>query len=221
MKKAPADELWKEDDILLKEDDICKKEDDLEDDLLEEGPPEEHGTCGKGLKDHKDASQCEDLILHPPRNMVDDRSGQNIPDLTHRNNVLFLPAAGTTTNVVSASHSNSFVQSGRLGKGLEDKLRLHTGINDKESSTARNEKGTGELLLVPGNKDNSMDRNVMIEDAGQLTPSMGHPTHHTAKSTQYPSINTMVLVVPGSDRNDGGGEEHTIPDPDHPPPQPR
>ena len=118
-KEALGNELCDEDDVLLKEDDFGKKEDDLEDDLLEESSPKEHGTCVMGPKDPKDASQNEDLVLHPPRNLVEDKSGQDEPDLseallTPRDYAMFLFAGGTTANVVSANQYNFFVQSGRF-----------------------------------------------------------------------------------------------------------
>ena len=91
---------------------------------------------------------------------------------------------------------------------------------DKELTVVRNKEETGGLLLDDdeagtGNKDNTMDSIMLLEDIGQVTPSMGQLYHHTDKSTQYPNSNTMVLVVPESDRNVGSGED-TIPDPDHP-----
>ena len=76
-RKAPGTEIVDEDDILLREDDFGEKEDDLKDDLLEEASQEEQGTCMMGPKDPKDASQDEDLVPHPPSNLVVDRSGQD------------------------------------------------------------------------------------------------------------------------------------------------
>ena len=98
-REAPDSGKNEEDDILLREDDFGMNKDDCEDDLLEETTSDDQGTCEMGLKDPIDASQMEDLVLHPPGNVVEDRSSQDEPDLsgavpTPRDDILFLPTGG-------------------------------------------------------------------------------------------------------------------------------
>ena len=208
-----------------KEDDFYEMEDDLKDEGWEEPSLDDQGTCMMGPKDPKDASQDEDLVLHPPSKLVVDRSGQDVPDLsrailTPRENILFPSAEGTTRNVVPAAENNSFVQSGPVA---EEQECMHPGMTDKELPVVSMKVDDGgwsqdDEEAGTGDKEDTMTTLMLPRDVVPVTPSSGPEYHHTDKSTQYHITNTMVLAVPGGSRDDAGRDDNPIADPVPPPP---